>query len=65
MSKVQFYIYWGESFVGAERQDKTFNSMENAMIWLARNHKKVQQINECPTYGNRISHFEILDAIRN
>lgn len=45
-------------------QEKTFKDEASCMEWCRRNSKKIGCINDYRTFGQPISHFDIMNAIR-
>ena len=46
-----------------EPQEKTFNDIDSCFSWCMKNHAKLFSINDFRTFGESISHFDIMDAI--
>ena len=49
---------------GGSYQEKTFKDEMSAVQWCRMHHANIGMINSTPTAGRQISHFEIMEAIR-
>ena len=57
-------VLFGNNFIVAEWQKKSFDNEIKAIEWIRKNHSKIWTINDYQTFGLNISHFEIMDAIK-
>ena len=46
-----------------EPQEKMFASIDDCIMWCRKNYKKIHSINDFRTFGEPISHFDVMDAI--
>ena len=44
-------------------QEKSFKDLESAIMWCKRNYKNISCINDFRTFGQPISHFDVMMAI--
>lgn len=45
-------------------QTKNFKDETAAMEWIRKNCENIVSINDTPTYGEVLSHFEIMDCLK-
>ena len=46
-------------------QEKSFKDEMAAIEWIRKHSQNIMEINDYPTLGQPVSHFEIMDAIRS
>lgn len=66
--KVTVVFYKSEDRLGPfgllkDPEEKSFKSVDDCIAWCRRNAKKIFSINDKRTFGQPVSHFDILDAI--
>lgn len=61
--EVSFFILWGNLY-DSTSQKKTFKSEICALEWCMRNYKNIVRIGDFWTNCQKLSHFEIIAAIR-
>ena len=44
-------------------QDKSFKDIESAIMWCRKNYQKIWCINDFRTFGQPISHWDVMDAL--
>lgn len=62
--KVDYYPNGFGLMRSSEQQTKTFKDEMSCIEWCRRNHSKIGVINEYRTFGEPLTHFEIMDAIK-
>ena len=66
-SKIKVCIWYFPEGFGLmkpnEYQDKTFQNAYALMEWCRRNYQKIGAINDYRTFGQQMSHYDIMDAI--
>lgn len=56
-------ILWADSN-GESSQKKKFKDEMSAIEWIRKHYKNVTAINGYFTWGEKVSHFEIMDALK-
>lgn len=68
MEKITMNVWFFKDGFGImkpdEWQKKTFKDTNDAIVWCRRNYKKIGCLNDYRTFGQPISHFDVMDAIR-
>ena len=62
---IKVVINYGPNYFNAELQTKSFKDETAAVEFCRKHHDNIHSINGIPTHGEQLSHFEIIDAIRN
>ena len=62
---IKVNIGWGKDYMSYDLQEKTFKDEMSAVEWCRKNYQKIQHINFHTTLGQQISHFEIMDYLRD
>lgn len=60
---VKIKVCFGELF-NSTWQYKSFKTETDAVIWCKRNHQKIWYINDYRTFGQPVSGFDVLSAIK-
>lgn len=61
--KIDYYPNGFGLMQQSEWQEKTFKDEMSCIEWCRRNHSKIGAINDYRTFGEFVSHFDIMDAI--
>ncbi len=63
MQKIQVVIGWKKNDSEVESQTKSFGTIEDAVQFCRIHWEKIDHINYMGTYGERLSHWEIMDRL--
>ena len=62
---IKIKVLFGNDIIDSEWQTKTFKDEMMAVEWCRRNYLKIWRINDYPTHGELMPHFQIMDAIKS